>query len=119
MQVDHNFKQKRFTWHSASSLRRKKNKRSLGCFIEIISVKMIVQKRIQPNSIQSVRQGDTWSGLHGIPGIQRKQDERSHPSSEDTPLYLEDLPNSDPAAEYEASDSTEAGRGGMRALDQN
>jgi hypothetical protein len=62
--------------------------------------------------------GDTWSGLHGIPGIQRKQDERSHPSSEDTPLYLEDLPNSDPAAEYEASDSTEAGDAELKIYEE-
>jgi hypothetical protein len=48
-------------------------------------------------------------GVHGVPGVQGKQDERSHASSEDTLLYLEDLQNDDPSAEYEASESTEAG----------
>ena len=62
---------------------------------------------------------DGWIGVHGISGIPRKQDERSHPSSEDTPLYLEDLPNNDPSAEYEASDSTEAGRGERPRAERN
>jgi hypothetical protein len=55
-------------------------------------------------------QGNRWIGVDGIPGIQRKQDEPSPPSSEATPLNLEDVPSNDPGtAEYEASESTEAG----------
>jgi hypothetical protein len=54
-------------------------------------------------------QGDGWIGAHAIPGLQKKHDERSHRSSEDTPLNVEDLPHNDPSAEDdEASQSTEA-----------